>query len=281
MRESKRDASIEQTASRLKRAASRWDLHVGSPLQGGFQSQVFACTDAQGTPLVLKLRSSDPRTANESDALRLWEGRGAVRLIDHDPTVGALLMERIVPGTPLPPGNEREAIAAAAQVLAHLHAARLPASHPFPALIEYVDEYLKWARAEAAPGTVGIELLEDSRPLAQHLCTTAGETVLLHGDFLDKNLLLGPAGYVAIDPMPSIGDPGADIGFFAAGRQPAGEISTRTRALAMSLGWDPDRAEQWALIWAIGEACETWRGDSDELQAWVKQHAEGVVMRNR
>jgi streptomycin 6-kinase len=121
-------------------------------------------------------------------------------------------------------------------------------------------------------------LLDRSRVSARHLWTTADEVVLLHGDFLDKNLLLGPNGYVAIDPMPSVGDPCSDIGFFAAGRQPAGEISIRARALAERLGRDPDRAEQWALIWAIGEACETWREDSDELQAWVKDHA-GTLLR--
>lgn len=259
---------------RLARAASRWGLQIGSPLEGGYLSQVCACTDAEGRPLVLKLQSTDVRTACEADALRLWKGRGAVTLLDHDPDIRALLMERVIPGTPLPPGNERAAIAAAADLLAKLHETRLPTAHPFPSLSEYFDEYLKWARSEAEPGTVGIELLDDTRPLARQLCAAASESVLLHGDFLDKNLLLGPDGYRAIDPMPCIGDPCSDIGFFAAGRSPAGEITTRARALAERLGRDPNRAEQWAFIWAVGEACETWRDDSDELQAWVRRHVD-------
>ena len=33
----------------------------------------------------------------------------------------------------------------------------------------------------------------------------------LHGDFLDKNLLLGTKGFLAIDPMPWVGDPCSDM----------------------------------------------------------------------
>ena len=38
---------------------------------------------------------------HEATALRTWNGVGAVRLLDHDPDLGALLLERIIPGTPL------------------------------------------------------------------------------------------------------------------------------------------------------------------------------------
>jgi streptomycin 6-kinase len=48
------------------------------------------------------------------------------------------------------------------------------------------------------------------------LCASAGQAVLLHGDFLDKNLLWRGVGYLGIDPIPCIGDPCADVGFFAA-----------------------------------------------------------------
>ena len=33
---------------------------------------------------------------------------------------------------------------------------------------------------------------------------------------------------------------------------------------------DPSRAAQWAAVWMVGEACETWREDSDDVQAWVR-----------
>lgn len=94
----------------------------------------------------------------------------------------------------------------------------------------------------------------------------------LPGDFFDKNVLLGATGYVAIDPMPCIGDPCSDVGFFASYHPPARSIATRARAIASLLGYDTERAERaerWAAVWAVGEACETWREDSEELQSWM------------
>ena len=38
---------------------------------------------------------------------------------------------------------------------------------------------------------------------------------------------------------------------------------------ALALHCDEARAMRWAAVWAVGEACETWRSDSDELQALV------------
>jgi fructosamine-3-kinase len=56
--------------------------------------------------------------------------------------------------------------------------------------------------------------------------------VLLHGDFLDKNALRSGTGYVAIDPIPWIGDPCSDVGFFAAGHPPPATILDRASAIA-------------------------------------------------
>lgn len=53
-------------------------------------------------------------------------------------------------------------------------------------------------------GAAGLKSLETARAAAMKLCATTERTVLLHGDFLDKNLLRPSAGYAAIDPIPRI-----------------------------------------------------------------------------
>ena len=57
-----------------------------------------------------------------------------------------------------------------------------------------------------------------------------GDT-LLHGDLMAKNLLWDGSGLVAIDPMPMVGDPCSDIGFWAATTSPdaARELARRCR----------------------------------------------------
>jgi streptomycin 6-kinase len=53
-----------------------------------------------GERLVLRLTPPDPETAKEIAALQFWDGRGTARLIRHDASSAAMLLERIVPGTP-------------------------------------------------------------------------------------------------------------------------------------------------------------------------------------
>ncbi|MGQ0670761.1 MAG: aminoglycoside phosphotransferase family protein, partial [Actinomycetota bacterium] len=56
---------------------------------------------ADGTRAVLKISYLDDETRHEGDALAFWDGDGAVRLLDADPGIGALLLERLEPGTSL------------------------------------------------------------------------------------------------------------------------------------------------------------------------------------
>jgi Aminoglycoside/hydroxyurea antibiotic resistance kinase len=95
------------SAARLGACKRRWDLQGGSRLGGGFRSDVFACSAAGGEQEVVKLTATPEEARLEAAALTLWaHTRAAVRLIDADITHGALLLQRIWPGTPLPGGGQ-------------------------------------------------------------------------------------------------------------------------------------------------------------------------------
>ena len=262
-------STLDTTCARLDACISRWNLRIEYRLAGGYPGDVYACTDRAGSELVLKLSPPTAAPGLEAAALRLWDGNRSVTLVDSYPPAGPLLLERITPGSPLPPGDDDTAGSIAAGVLGALHATRLPADHPFPMQARAFDSRMERTMAEAESGTTGLGLLDRCRAVATRLWSSTDRTVLLHGDFIDKNILLGPDGYVTIDPMPCVGDPCSDVGFFAAYHPPARHIATRARRIARLLGYDPSRAERWAAVWAVGEACETWRADSDELQTWI------------
>ena len=167
------------------------------------------------------------------------------RLLDTDFDHGALLLEQIRPGTHLPGNHDPRAIEVAASLLGALHRAPLPA-FPFPALQQAFTQMERRARRDAAyeqqarngpeRGRPGLQRLPLARAAALRLCHSPPRTVLLHGDFLAKNLLSDGTGYLAIDPIPSIGDPCADIGFFAAGHPPAATILRKAGAIAELMG---------------------------------------------
>jgi streptomycin 6-kinase len=198
-----------------------------------------------------------------------------VRLIDADFEHSALVLERVWPATHLPGGDEPVAIEVAADLLTRLHRARA-AGFPFPALAEtYVDledqardsaAYEQRTRNARTRGEAGLRRLGAARAAAMRLCATARPTVVLHGDFLDKNLLRNAARYVAIDPIPRVGDPCADVGFFAAGHRPAAGILQRADAIAGRMGLDRHRARRWAAVWTVLQTCHAWREDQSDLE---------------
>jgi streptomycin 6-kinase len=263
--------------SRLGACKRRWDLKGGSRLGGGFRCEVFACSAAGGEQVVVKLTPTAEEARLEAAALAWWaHTQAAVRLIDADISCGALLLERIRPGTPLPGGDDPVSAAVAAGLLSKLHLAA-HGELPFPALEDIYPRMENRARGDAdfeqrtrgdpARGAVGLERLEMARAAAMKLCATTERAVLLHGDFLDKNLLRSGAGYVAIDPIPRIGDPCAEAGFFAACHPPATTILPRARAVAEHMGLDRQRALRWAAVWAVLQACQAWREDQSDLEA--------------
>jgi streptomycin 6-kinase len=263
-------------ASRLGVCKRRWHLDGGSRLDGGFRSDVFGCTTAAGAEVVVKLTVTREQARAEAAALAMWEHTGAtVLLIDADFEHGALMLERVRPATPLPAGDDRVAIDVVADLLTRLHRARA-ATFPFPALDETYGQMEDQARDNAAyeqrsrdaptRGEAGLHRLSAARTAAMRLCGTARRTVVLHGDFLDKNLLWNGARYVAIDPIPLIGEPCADVGFFAAGHRPATGILQRADAIAEQMGLDRQRAQRWAVVWTVHQTCHAWREDQSDLE---------------
>ena len=81
-----------------------------------------------GVEMVLKVSWIDESSAQESLALRIWNGDGAVRLLDEDPTKAAMLLERLDPTRTLMAVPIREALQTAGTLLRRL---AIPASQDF------------------------------------------------------------------------------------------------------------------------------------------------------
>ena len=78
--------------------AQRWGLELGPPYEGGVGGWVAPATQADGTLVVLKVQFPHREAEHEADALRRWDGNGAVRLLDHDRERHALLLGAVRAG---------------------------------------------------------------------------------------------------------------------------------------------------------------------------------------
>jgi streptomycin 6-kinase len=183
--------------------ATEWGLEFGAP----FALSNYSYVAPVGDDAVLKVAwAEDDESLDEPDALALWAGNGAVRLLRADKSRRALLEERALPGDDISDLPEDEATAIAVEIATRLW---LPASDPFRWIGDHVPRWLDDAEREAREGS---ELV----PLARELYASLeiSREWLTHGDFHHHNILRHGERYVAIDPKPYLGDREYDIPSF-------------------------------------------------------------------
>lgn len=254
--------------SLLKLCERRWDLHVLSPFALSY-NYVAPAVRGDGSEAVLKLGVPNPELTTEIEALRLYAGAGAVRLIQADPELGALLLERVRPGAPLAEvSDDDEATAVAAGVMQKLWRP-LPAHHPFPdlhrwtrALRQYAERY--GPTGERGEGALPWGLVDKAASLLRELLTDPPASVLIHGDFHHANVLRAKREpWLAIDPKGVAAEPAFDVGPLLYNPMPSVygwpdlERVTRRRLdlLTDHLGLDRQRLTACGFVAALLSAC--------------------------
>src|SRR5262249_14717344 len=123
--------------------AALWDLRLSPPFSGIEISYVAPARHTNGTQCVFKVSRHIGDTATEIAALELWDGNGAARLLRADAERGALLIERLEPGTTLvevSEENDDSATLIAADVLRQLWRPA-PQNHALRTLESWFDGY--------------------------------------------------------------------------------------------------------------------------------------------
>ncbi len=252
----------------LPAAAERWSLMLGEPYMQGAAGYTTRATRADGTPVVLKLVHPHRESEHEADALELWDGDGAVRLLDRDDTGYALLLERCEPGTPLSELDPDRALDTLIELLPRLWR---PAGPPFHTL---EDEAAWWC--EYLPETWHGErkLLDAALDALRSLAPAQGEQVLLHQDLHADNVLAAQREpWLVIDPKPLVGE--REFAVAPIVRDPElghsrRDVLYRLDRLTSELGLDRDRARGWTIGQTIAWSLDTsYRPKHVETVRWL------------
>src|SRR5207248_752658 len=113
---------MDELPGRLLVIRERWSLELDSALAKGSMSVVLRCRTAQGERAILKICPDRERVAKEIAGLIHWSTPHVPTVLRADPSMGALLMEEIEPGTPLQDSGTYPALGEVAQILTALHA---------------------------------------------------------------------------------------------------------------------------------------------------------------
>jgi streptomycin 6-kinase len=236
--------------------ARRWELRFGTRVYGGgTHSLVLAATRADGTPALLKVPVPDDENRHEAAALRAYAGDGAALLYAADPDSGALLMERLEPGTPLMDHPDREAAIDVACGLLRRLRRPAPVGHPFHAVPELVRNWASALPARQAGHGDPVPAREMGRVLAavESLLVPAGPELLVNRDAHLLNILAAEREpWLVIDPKPLAGEPAFDGGWLLIDVLQADVSAASARRLAArigdGLGVDPERVRAWSLV---------------------------------
>jgi len=193
----------------------RWQLAMDGPVASGAVALIIPVACRDGSKAVLKLQPVDDETGGEPAALQAWAGRGAVRLLDHDSSSGAMLLERLDASRDLSTMSDDFAAAKIiAELLVQLN------SVPAPPDMRRLSDVAAATLVETPEAIRLAEDLDERQLLIncaarfEELITDSLDNRLLHWDlhyFNTLSTLDGNRQWKAIDPKPLSGDSGFEL----------------------------------------------------------------------
>lgn len=220
--------------------------------------------------VVLKIGLPNRETKSEMAALRLFNGKGACRLIDYDEEKYWMLLERLNPGVMLSTmEDDEQATHIGAEVIQKIWRplesdSKLsdtqelaPVLQKFIQLSDWFDG-LKRLREmfNGGTGPLNEKLVDRVEQSVKDFFAENHKPVLMHGDFHHFNILSSERGWLVIDPKGVIGPAGYELGPFLI--NPWDELSNywrmtkrRIDILHERLGFERERIREWGLAHAV------------------------------
>ena len=243
---------LSELPARVEAQCRRWALELDGPVLHGSNALVVPVRLGP-LPLVLRLTPPEDDVAAEVRALRFWDGRGTVALLDADEPVGATLLERLDGTRSLQLLPLSDAVPVLGQLMRRL-------AVPAPESARGTDEI---ATSRAAVFEADWErlgrpfshaVLDRAVGCAGGLCSTTSD-LAVNGDLHFEQVLAGGREpWLCVDPVLYRGDIDYDLARILWSRldeMDAETIDACFATLVAEAGLDPERARAWVLFRAV------------------------------
>lgn len=261
---------LERVPDLVSECVDEWELRLGEPYVAGAAGYTLRADLRDGTPAVLKVIYPHREAEHEAEALRVWDGDGAVRLLAYDEERWAMLLERCEPGTVLAETEPQQALGVFIAVLPRLWKT---AGAPFRPLADEASWWIDYLPDEWERAGKPFErrLLDETIDRLRALINTQGNQVLLHQDLHGDNILAAEREpWLVIDPKPLLGE--REFAVAPIVRDPElghsrKDVLYRLDRLTSELGLDRDRARDWTIGQTIAWSLDT---------SYLPKHVETV-----
>lgn len=257
----------------LARCREQWSLLPGTMSPFMSMNYIELTRTEQGEEVALKVGLPRPDLFGEMEALRLYGGRSAVRLLDCDRELGAILMRRVKPGTMLWQLDDDECRTRIAAKVMRNVSVPVPAEHGLPTFADWVEPAFHSARTEWDPTELmPRDVIDEAERAFAAIERTKADDVVLHGDLHHENILLDDeAGWVAIDPKGVVGARSLEVGRYVQNRLPLEAraelrheiVRSRLEILRLELGYSFEELAACALVDCVLSRC--WKLQDESL----------------
>lgn len=244
---------LDLLPAKISEYLEKWDLTIDGAAMHGYIGIVFPVLQDE-TKYALKITWVDDETKDEALALKLWNGNGAVNLIDAEPAEGALLLERLNSSKHLGLVEIKTAITIAAKLLRRLAISAPPeiSSLKNEAIDHVSRAFERW---ESTRQVVPKHYVQRSIDFAKELQPDIGD-LLINEDLHYENVLSSEREpWLVIDPKVVRGD--IEYGAFSlllnrlAPNTTNEELQERFQLIVSSAEMNAGRAKKWVVIRAI------------------------------
>lgn len=285
------NAALPDLLAELERT---WSMRVGEPLGRGTSSFTAYVRGATGTPAVVKVAVPDPMFGLQVRTLLAAQGRGYVKVLAHDVSRYAVLLE------PLGPSVDRAGLAPERQLTTLADTLRLAWAaprHPGPDG-DAVDKAYSLAQLvarlwEELGGPCPQRVLDEALRCAERRSAAFDpeRCVVVHGDAAPANLLRVPVarqgaetGFVFVDPDGFVGDPAYDLGVALRdwstellASDPLPLARRYCRLLAACSGMDAAAIWEWGFLERVSTGLYALSLDAEDLGRPFLETAEALL----
>ncbi len=261
----------------IRSLEERWGVAIGPPFESLSYHYVAPGIRRAGGEIVLKLAPPSAELRHEAESLKVFRGRGAVRLLAEDLDAAAMLLERVRPGWDARRLPDEQAVRTVAGVMREIHQP-LGTRHPFPTIQDWGKAFGDLRRRhQGGTGPLPGRAVDKGENLYAELAASMAEPVLLHGDLHHENVLSAGDRWVAVDPQGVIGEPAYEVGALL--RNPIPEVwawqglakimDRRVGVFVEELGFDRHRLIGWGFAQAVLSALWSLEERGTSGQGWL------------
>ncbi|MBN8190836.1 kinase [Bacillus sp. NTK074B] len=265
------DDWITDTENLMESLKDRFRLTYGEPFSLSYNFVVPV--HIMHEQAVLKIGYPNSDFYNEFHALQDFQGKGMVKVLDFNKEEGWILLDRLMPGSPLLSIEDEEEVlsvfARTAKGLWH----KPVSNHPYPTVQSWSKGIGRLRdRFNGGTGPIPPEFVVKAEALYPELLNTSTDFYLLHGDLHHGNILYSDSsGWTAIDPKGLIGEREYDCIQFMLNEwekwdAPLELLRYRTETIASLLSLSYERLLQYGFChsilsasWSVEDGLDGWK----------------------